>query len=112
MEIFQSWGGFSRTRSVEKKKTNLLVFLTPHIVKEAEQLARLTETKRQEYARSEEMYKQGELLVKFREDTPRNGYQRYFLLKAHRLFAVLKPRGTLSHKTEERAGCQRGCQDI
>lgn len=35
-----------KNKSKEKTKTNLLVFLTPHIVKEAEQLAKLTDRKK------------------------------------------------------------------
>ncbi len=56
-----------KNKSKEKTKTNLLVFLTPHIVKEAEQLAKLTDRKKVEFARTEDTYIQGELLVKFRE---------------------------------------------
>jgi general secretion pathway protein D len=63
-------GWLFKNKSVDKKKTNLLVFLTPHIVKEASHLSNLTNNKKAEFARSENMYKQGELLVKFKEGTP------------------------------------------
>jgi general secretion pathway protein D len=59
-------GWLFKTKSTEKKKTNLLVFLTPHIIKEAEQLMQLSDNKKVEFARTEDMYKQGEVLVKFR----------------------------------------------
>ena len=55
-----------RQKSTHKTKTNLIVFLTPHIVKEASHLAKLTEVKRKEFAREENMYKEGEMLVKFK----------------------------------------------
>ena len=58
-----------RQKSTHKTKTNLIVFLTPHIVKEASHLAKLTEVKRKEFAREENMYKEGEMLVKFKEET-------------------------------------------
>jgi general secretion pathway protein D len=59
-----------RQKSVSKQKTNLLVFLTPHIVKESERLAKLTDEKRLAFAKAEDRYAQGELLVKFRDGTP------------------------------------------
>lgn len=62
-------GWLFKNRSVDKKKTNLLVFLTPHIVKEADQLSRLTDVKRTEFARAEKRYAAGELLVQFKAGT-------------------------------------------
>lgn len=59
-------GWLFKNKSVQKKKTNLLVFLTPHIVKEADQIAKLTDRKRTDFARAEDRYAEGELLVKFR----------------------------------------------
>jgi hypothetical protein len=44
------------------------VFLTPHIIKDAEQLMKLSDNKKMEFARTEDMYKQGEVLVKFKKD--------------------------------------------
>ncbi len=60
-------GWLFKNKSRQKTKTNLLVFLTPHIVKEAEQLMKLSNDKRMEFAKTEERFKQGELLVKFKE---------------------------------------------
>ncbi|MFA4918295.1 MAG: type II secretion system secretin GspD [Thermodesulfovibrionales bacterium] len=61
-------GWLFKNKSRQKTKTNLLVFLTPHIVKEAEQLMKLSNDKRMEFAKAEERFKQGELLVKFKEE--------------------------------------------
>ncbi|MEW6570046.1 MAG: type II secretion system secretin GspD [Nitrospirota bacterium] len=63
-------GWLFKNRSVEKRKTNLFVFLTPHIVREADHLARLTDQKKLDFAKVKERYKSGELLIKFREDIP------------------------------------------
>jgi general secretion pathway protein D len=63
-------GWLFKNKTVEKSKTNLLVFLTPHIVRESEQLSQLTDQKNLEFARVRDKYKPGELLVKFRENTP------------------------------------------
>jgi general secretion pathway protein D len=60
-------GYLFKQTSVDKKKTNLLVFLTPHIIKEAESLARITEKKEKEMAVATNHYAEGELLIKFRE---------------------------------------------
>ncbi|MDI6801264.1 MAG: type II secretion system secretin GspD [Thermodesulfovibrionales bacterium] len=60
-------GWLFKNKSVAKKKTNLLVFLTPHVVKDAEGLGRITGDKRMEFVKKEKHYVEGELLVKFKE---------------------------------------------
>jgi len=60
-------GYLFKQTSVDKKKTNLLVFLTPHIIKESESLARLTVEKQKEMAVARNQYAEGELLIKFKE---------------------------------------------
>lgn len=60
-------GWLFKNKTVEKKKTNLLVFLTPHIVREADHLATLTDEKRLEFTIAKEGYKKGELLIKFKD---------------------------------------------
>jgi general secretion pathway protein D len=62
-------GWLFKNKSIDKKKTNLLVFLTPHIVRDSEQLSQMTERKKIDYAKTENTYKQGELFVKFKENT-------------------------------------------
>ncbi len=60
-------GYLFKQTSVAKNKTNLLVFLTPHIVREAETLARLTQEKQRELAVAQNHYAEGELLITFNE---------------------------------------------
>jgi general secretion pathway protein D len=60
-------GYLFKQTSVDKTKTNLLVFLTPHIIKEAESLARLTGEKQKELAVARNQFAEGELLIKFKE---------------------------------------------
>jgi general secretion pathway protein D len=60
-------GWLFKTKSVTKSKTNLLVFLTPSVVKGAERLAQITSSKQKEFGVVENRYMEGELLVKFRE---------------------------------------------
>lgn len=60
-------GYLFKNKSVSKKKTNLLVFLNPHIIKEAERLAQITSSKQKEFGVAENRFTEGELLVKFKE---------------------------------------------
>jgi len=59
-------GYLFKQKSVGKTKTNLLVFLTPHIVKESQTLDALTAVKQREFAVAQNMYIEGELMVRFR----------------------------------------------
>jgi type II secretory pathway component GspD/PulD (secretin)/cell division septation protein DedD len=61
-------GWLFKSKNLSKNKTNLLVFLSPHIVKESEQLSKITEEKHKEFSDREKLYSPGELMVKFRED--------------------------------------------
>lgn len=55
-------------KSVVKKKTNLLVFLTPHIIRETASLEGLTQEKRLGFSPTERLYEKDELMIKFMED--------------------------------------------
>ena len=63
-------GWFFKTKNVTKNKTNLLVFLNPHIIKETARLAQITEKKQMEFAVKNNRFAEGEILVKFRDDVP------------------------------------------
>jgi general secretion pathway protein D len=60
-------GWIFKTKKVEKNKTNLLVFLTPTVVKGADRLANITNSKQKEFGVAENRFLEGELLVKFKE---------------------------------------------
>jgi len=60
-------GWLFKYKSTSKKKTNLLVFITPHMVREAEQLAQLSEGKVEEFPYVKRLYVEGELFLKFKE---------------------------------------------
>ncbi len=55
-------------KTVSKNKTNLLVFITPHIVKESSQLTKITRDKQKSFAMRENQYVEGELMIKFKDD--------------------------------------------
>lgn len=62
---------FFRYKTTSKMKTNLLVFLTPHIVKESTRLSEMSDQKYKTFADVEKHYIEGELLVKFKEGIPK-----------------------------------------
>jgi Flp pilus assembly secretin CpaC len=69
-------GWLFKTKGVNRTKTNLVVFITPHVVKQSERLAELTKNKHKDFAMAGEQYAQGELLVKFKEGvTPEQAEQ-------------------------------------
>lgn len=75
-------GWLFKTSSVRKQKTNLLVFLTPHVVTEENRLVQITKDKQKEFAKVEKQYVEGELLVKFKEEVP-----------AEKAFSIISEKG-------------------
>jgi general secretion pathway protein D len=86
-------GWLFKNKSVDKTKTNLLVFITPHIVKEATQLSQLTNTKQTDFARAENTYAQGELLVQFKDGTDKKRITEILSAEGASIISVLKPKG-------------------
>jgi general secretion pathway protein D len=60
-------GQLFQSKTSSRQKTNLIVFLNPHVIKEAERLAEITKDKQKEFAVAGQRYAEGELLVKFKE---------------------------------------------
>jgi general secretion pathway protein D len=64
-------GYLFKFKSVTKKKTNLLVFITPHVIREAEGLAQIAEDRIESFPEIKQLhYVEGELFVKFKEEIP------------------------------------------
>ncbi len=61
-------GWLFKYKRIQKAKTNLLVFITPHIVKDSDDLARISSEKEREFALSSQRYAEGEALLRFRKD--------------------------------------------
>jgi len=59
-------GWLFKYKTTQKAKTNLLVFLTPHVVTQAEHLGRLSRDKLNDFTRKEKLYIEDELLVTFK----------------------------------------------
>jgi type II secretory pathway component GspD/PulD (secretin) len=59
-------GWLFKYKTTSKTKTNLLVFLTPHVVTEADNLGRLSRDKLNDFTQKEKLYVEGELIVTFK----------------------------------------------
>lgn len=94
-------GWIFKNKKQEKKKTNLLIFLTPHIVKESEHLEKLSENKRSEFAKAEERFKQGELLVKFKEGVSESRINEILTLEEASIINISKSTGIYNIKLKE-----------
>jgi general secretion pathway protein D len=64
-------GWFFKFRTTDQVKTNLLVFITPRVIRNPEHIADITVEKSSEMARHTGSFAEGELLVKFREGVAR-----------------------------------------
>ncbi len=60
-------GWLFKHKSFTKKKKNLLIFITPHIIKDSSQLSQITADKSLAFAIKEKQYVEGQLLVKFKQ---------------------------------------------
>ncbi len=94
-------GWIFKNKKQEKKKTNLLIFLTPHIVKESEHLEKLSENKKSEFAKAEERFKQGELLVKFKEGVSESRINEIISLEEASIISTSKSTGVYNIKLKE-----------
>lgn len=61
-------GWLFKYKGIQKAKTNLLVFITPHIVRDEVDLGRLTSDMKKEFSRANERYAEGEVIVKFKKE--------------------------------------------
>ncbi|MBU1053085.1 MAG: type II secretion system secretin GspD [Proteobacteria bacterium] len=63
-------GWLFKFRSTSRTKTNLLIFLTPYIIKESSDLSTLTQNKFNDYMHNGIQYVADELMVQFKEGIP------------------------------------------
>jgi len=105
-------GYLFKSKSVQKLKINLLVFLTPHIIKEAEQLEELTEQKTLKFSRAENRYAQGELLVQFKQGISEERIQEIFSREEASVIAALNERGLYHLRLEEGQDVEDAVEDF
>ncbi|MBI5055926.1 MAG: SPOR domain-containing protein [Nitrospirae bacterium] len=83
-------GWLFKTTSVTKNKTNLLVFLSPHVVKDSDQLIKITDEKHKTFVEREKFYHVGELLVRFKDDVSKERALEIIAQKRASVIAYLK----------------------
>jgi general secretion pathway protein D len=95
-------GWLFKNKTYEKKKVNLFVFLSPHVIENAERLAELTEEKKTEYARAEDKYVRGEALVKFKGAIPDERVSEILSAEGASILKELKPKGLYLVRLKEK----------
>lgn len=83
-------GWLFKHKNVTKTKTNLLLFLTPHVIKDAEQLTGITSTKQKTFASEESRYVQGELLVRFRDNVSKENAEEIITRHGASVITIIK----------------------
>jgi len=94
-------GWLFKNKSYEKKKINLFVFLSPHVIEDAERLAELTEEKKTQYARAEDRYVKGEVVLKFKEGIPDERVSEILSAEGSSIIRELEPKGLYLVKLKE-----------
>lgn len=105
-------GYLFRNRSTSREKTNLLVFLTPNIVKQAENLDAITETKRKEFAVAEGRYTPGEVLVKFKEGVTRERAVEIIGERGSVILSFIQAGGIYHLKLREKLPVEEGVKEF
>lgn len=76
-------GFLFRYKSYSTKKTNLLVFLTPHIIRDSSELANLSNTKKTEFAGQMSEQKTNEAIVKIKSEVSEEEF--FAVMKKHNI---------------------------
>jgi len=94
-------GWLFKNKTYEKKKVNLFVFLSPHVIHDSENLSKLTEEKKTEFARAEGRYVKGELLVKFNGKITDDRLFEILSAEEATIIRALQPKGLYLIKLKE-----------
>jgi general secretion pathway protein D len=105
-------GWLFKHKSKTKKKTNLLVFITPHIVKDSNQLAMITKEKSAEFMEKEKHYIDGELLLKFGGNVSREKALEIISQKGASIIRVNESLGLYHIKLKEGQKVEDAIQDF
>ncbi len=62
-------GNLFKYRTISKQKTNLLVFISPTVIKTPADIGRVTQERSEAFGKRTSTYKEGELIVKFKKGT-------------------------------------------
>ncbi|MBI4826892.1 MAG: hypothetical protein HY807_10820 [Nitrospirae bacterium] len=83
-------GWLFKHKGVTKTKTNLLLFLTPHVIKEASQLSDLTSIKHKAFSMEEKQYIKDELLVRFQDDVSKEAAEEIISKQGASVINIMK----------------------
>lgn len=83
-------GWLFKHKGVTKTKTNLLLFLTPHVIKEASQLSDLTSTKHKAFSMEEKQYTKDELLVRFQDNVSKEAAEEIISKQGASVINIMK----------------------
>jgi general secretion pathway protein D len=84
-------GWFFKFKTTSKNKTNLFVFISPHVVRETEVLTQITQEKTDSLARLIGRYIEGELFVRFKDGVPEETALAIIFQKGASLMRVISP---------------------
>ena len=85
-------GYLFKFKSLRKQKTNLLVFISPKVIKTAQDMRDLSQKKEAEFKETKQGYKTGEVLLKFKEGVPEEEALSIIALNKAELLKKLKDR--------------------
>lgn len=94
-------GWLFKNKSYEKKKINLFVFLSPHVIEDAERLVELTEEKKTQFARAADRHVKGEVVLKFKGGIPDERVSEILSAEGSSIIRELEPKGLYLVKLKE-----------
>lgn len=105
-------GWLFKTNHVSKNKTNLIVFLNPHVIQNPERLADITREKRQEFAVANGRYSEGELLVSFKEGVSDEQARSLIAEKGASVISVVPNMNVYHIRLKEGESVEEGIKDF
>lgn len=105
-------GWLFKTKNTTKNKTNLIVFLNPHVIKEPGRLAEITRDKQKEFAVANKRFVPGELMVKFREGVPEETVRSIISQKGASVIRFMDKLGVYLLKLKERQPVEDAVQEF
>jgi general secretion pathway protein D len=105
-------GWLFKTKNVTKNKTNLIVFLNPHIIKEADRLAEITKDKQKEFAVVNKRFVSGELMVKFKEGVPEEKVRSIISQHGAKVIKFMEKLGVYLLKLKEKQSVEEAVQEF
>ncbi|MEJ2683930.1 MAG: type II secretion system secretin GspD [Candidatus Sulfobium sp.] len=104
-------GWLFKRKNITKNKTNLIVFLSPHVVQGPEKLAKITMEKQKEFAAANQQFAEGELIVKFKKGVPKDRAQTIISGQGDSVLRYLENLDTYQIKLKEGKSVEKAVED-